>query len=1024
MVKKIARLTALLLVVFSFAAQAQTGQVTGTVIDRATGETLPGANVLVEGTTIGTVTNMDGQFEFDAPAGNITLVASFLGYDPSIREVNVPEGGTVTVTFELFADITMLEEFIVIGYGVQRREDATGSVAVVGEADFNRGNISSPGELLMGKMAGVQITTGGGAPGAGETIRIRGGSSLSALNDPLVVIDGVPVDSRGISGMRSALSTVNPNDIETFTVLKDASATAIYGSRASNGVIIITTKKGAEGQALKLNYSGTYSMSTNAKTLDVLTADEFREVLNDRYAGRPNVLGWMGSASTDWQNEIYQDAFGHDHNVSASGAYGNLPYRVSLGYLSNDGVLKTDNMTRTSLAINLNPTFLNDDLKVNFNVRGVNVNNTFADNGAIGAATMFDPTQPVSVGSDYYAGLLPGFDTLSQGLQNRVINEMYGGYYTWIDTLTGLPKPVATTNPVALLNLRNDVSTVNRIIGNTQLDYSLPFLPGLRANLNVAYDYSKSTGEISVPDYAAWSLVRGGQLRTYEEEKKNELIDFYLNYVTEIPALQSSIDIMGGYSWQHFWRSDSVYDTNIRNSLGYQLGVNQDEFRVVASNLFPTENYLVSFFGRLTYSMMDKYLLTFTVRNDGSSRFAEGNQWGLFPSAAFAWRIDQEGFMQDANFISELKLRLGWGVTGQQDIGLGDYPALSRYTRNVQGAYYFFGDDRIATLRPEGYDANLKWEETTTYNVGIDYGFANDRFNGSIDYYFRETRDLLNFIPIPAGTNLANAILTNIGNLENQGVEFSINTRPVVTTDFVWRLGLNATYNETVITKLTLSEDPEYLGVFTGGISGGVGNTIQIHSEDYAPNSFFVYQQVYDEDGNPIEGLYVDRNGDGQITDEDRYHHNKPAADYYLGLNSSFEYKNLIFSFAGRANIGNFMYNNVSSMNGELSRLYRPEGPYLSNITRDAFDVNFTTAQYLSDYYIQDASFFKMDNISLSYNFGDLVQNTANLMVSFTVQNAFVISNYNGIDPEIAFGIDNNFYPRPRNFVLGVNLQF
>lgn len=998
MVKKIARLFALLLVVFSFAAQGQTGRITGTVVDRATGETLPGASVLVEGTTIGTVTNMDGQFEFSAPAGDITLVASFLGYDPSRREVNLSEGETLSVTFELFADITMLEEFIVIGYGVQKREDATGSVAVVGEAEFNRGNITTPSELLMGKMAGVQITSGGGAPGADETIRIRGGSSLSATNDPLVVIDGVPVDNRGIDGMRSTLSTINPNDIETFTVLKDASATAIYGSRASNGVILITTKKGQEGQALRLAYNGTYSLSSNTQLVDVLGADQFRDLVNERHGNNPNVLDLLGDASTDWQDQIYRNAFGHDHNVSATGALMNVPYRASVGFSSHDGVLDTDNMTRITGAINLSPTFLNDDLKVNLNARGVNVNNTFADNGAIGAAVMFDPTQPVTTDS-----------------------EDFGGYYAWT-TESGLPKPVATSNPVALLQLREDISTVNRFIGNAQLDYRLPFLPELRANLNVAYDYSKSEGEINVPDYAAWSLVRGGQRRVYDQEKKNELIDFYLNYVTDIPALQSSIDVMGGYSWQHFYEGSSAFDTNLENNLGQQLGLNEG-YRVFADTEGKQELYLLSFFGRLQYNLMDRYLLTFTARNDASSRFAEGNQWGLFPSAAFAWKIKEESFMQNVDAVSELKLRLGWGITGQQDISDDFYPALPRYTRNEGGAYYFFGDRRMFTLRPSGYDLNLKWEETTTYNIGIDYGFANDRFNGSIEFYQRETKDMINFITIPAGTNLTNAIFTNIGNMENQGVEFTINTRPVVTSDFVWRLGFNATYSETEITKLTISEDPEYLGDFTGGISGGVGNNIQINSEGFAPNSFFVYQQVYDQDGNPIEGLYVDRNGDGQIDDEDRYHHQKPTADYYLGLNSSFEYGDLTFSFAGRANLGNFMYNNVSSMNGEYSRLHRPEGPYLSNISSSVFNTNFNSARYFSDYYIQDASFFKMDNISVAYNFGNLIPGNTSLTASFTVQNAFIITKYDGLDPEIANGIDDNFYPRPRNFVLGLSLQ-
>jgi TonB-dependent starch-binding outer membrane protein SusC len=1000
MVKKITGLMAMLFTVMLFSAYGQSGRVQGVVSDRASGLTLPGASVIVEGTTIGSTTGVNGEFSFEVPTGNVTLIASFIGYSPTRREITVSAGETVRINFELYPDITILDEFIVIGYGVQRREDATGAVSVVGERDFNRGNITTPSELLMGKMAGVQITSGGGGPGEGATIRIRGGSSLSALNDPLFVIDGVPVDSRGISGMRNPLSMINPNDIETFTVLKDASATAIYGSRASNGVVIITTKSGRMGDPLRLNYSGTYSLSTNAQRIDVLGADDFRNLLNERFAGNESVLGLMGESSTNWQDQIFRDAFGHDHNLSATGSYGNVPYRASLGYSSTDGVLLTDNLTRTTLSLGANPSLFNDQLSINFNARGAIVENQFAPRGAIGEAIQFDPTQPV-------------MDP----------NSTFGGYFTWADPTSDIPKDVATYNPVARINLTDDNSTVNRIIGNVQFDYKLPFLTGLRANLNLGYDYSKSDGSLYIPDFAPFNYVRGGTDLTYGQEKKNELIDFYLNYVTQIEPLRSRIDIMGGYSWQHFWMHNTSQDRNIANNLAFQRGHSNDSLRIFEPISRPTENYLISFFGRLNYSLMDRYLFTFTLRNDGSSRFVGDNQWGLFPAAALAWRLDQENFLRNSTLISELKLRVGAGITGQQELEAGDYPALARYTGSIRGGYYFFGDEQITTLRPEGYDENLKWEETTTYNIGLDYGFARDRFTGSLDFYFRETKDLLNRISIPAGTNLTNIILTNIGNMENRGVEFSINTRPVVTPDLVWNLGLNATYNETKITKLIAAVDENYLGVLTGGISGGVGAQIQIHSEQQAPNSFFVYQQVYDTNGNPIEGVYVDRNRDGEITDDDRYHHRKPAADYYFGINSGFEYRNWFFSFAGRANIGNFMYNNVSSMDGNYSRLYRNEGPYLSNVTTDVHVAGFNNPQYWSDFYIQDGSFFKMDNITLSHNFRNIVDR-ANMVVSFTVQNAFIITRYEGLDPEIPFGIDNRFYPRPRNFVLGLNLQF
>ncbi len=984
----------LLMLLMSAMAFGQRGTVTGVISDLETGETLPGANIVIQGTTTGTITDIDGAFTLGVPAGEVTLVASFIGYEPMIRTVTVGEGETISLNFELMRDIELLEEFVIIGYGIQRREDATGAISVVGTRDFNRGNITTPGELLQGKMPGVQITSARGAPGSGSTIRIRGGASLSASNDPLIVIDGVPIETVGVPGLRNPLSSINPNDIESFTVLKDASATAIYGSRASNGVIIITTKKGQRDVPLRLNYTGSYSLSSNIRTVDVLTADQHRNLIQERYGDRPGIITMLGDASTDWQNEIFQDAIAHDHTLSASGAYGNIPYRVSLGYNSQEGVLKRDQLQRASLALNLNPILLDDNLTINLNARGVNIENQFANEGAIGAAVMFDPTQPV-----------------------RVPGGKFGEFFTWEEG--GIPKGVATNNPVALLELTNNESTVNRFIGNVQFDYRLPWLPQLRANLNMAYDYSKSEGTNFTPDYAAWAYVSGGSDGIYEQERKNQLFDFYLNYASDIPAIDSRFDLMAGYSWQHFWNRGSSYVTNIE---GNRRGT---DFRVFEDVEYASEYYLISFFGRANFYLLDRYLFTATLRNDHTSRFSPDTRSGLFPSLAFAWRLDQEPFMANVDFLNEFKLRLGYGITGQQEIGVGNYPYLARYTISREGARYPFGiGNFLNTWRPEGYDINIKWEETTTYNLGFDYGLFEDRYYGSLDVYFRETRDLINFIPIPAGTNLTNFILTNIGNMENRGVEFSIFTRPVIREDIRWELGLNATYNETEITKLFAVEDPTSPGVPTGGISGGVGNNIQIHSVGHAPNTFFVYQQIYDPNGNPIEGLYADRSGTGEITSADLYRFRRPVPDYYLGITSDFQYKEWNLAFAGRANIGNYVYNNVSSMNGELSRLHRPEGPYLSNITTDALDIRFNQAHYLSDFYIQNGSFFKMDHITLGYNFFDVMNTGANLNLSAIVQNVFMITNYKGLDPEVANGIDDNIYPRPRIFVLNLSLDF
>lgn len=980
----------------------QTGTITGVVRDVQTQETLPGANVIIQGTTTGAITDLDGRYTITVGAGQYTVVASYIGFEPVTRQVTVVAGQTVTLNFEMGLDVETLSEFVIIGYGVQRREDATGAVSVVDTRDFNKGKITSPSELLAGKIPGVQITMPGGAPGDGAQIRVRGGSSLSASNDPLIVIDGVPIENAGVPGLRNPLATINPDDIESFTVLKDASATAIYGSRASNGVILITTKKGKEGAPLTLSYNGTFSLSMNTKVADFLSADEFRNHVNEFYADRPNVLSLMGDASTDWPSQIYQDAFAHDHNITASGSYKTLPYRVTIGYNEQEGVIRTDNLQRVSGAINLSPSLLDDHLKINFNARGVYLTNFFAEQGVIGAANQFDPTQPV-----------------------RVDGSPFGGFFAWQDE--GIPKPVATTNPVANLELRENTSTVNRVLANFQADYKFHFLPDLRANLNVAYDYSTSDGKDFTPDYAAWSYVSGGYQGEYWQDRSNQLFDFYLNYVKDIDAIRSRVDATAGYSYQRFWNNGSNFGTNIPNNLAFRNGHNNDSLRVIVPDIpYESEQVLLSFFGRLNYSLLNRYLVTFTMRNDRSSRFSPETRSGWFPSVAFAWKVLEEPFMANADFLSELKFRAGYGITGQENLGQGDYPYLARYTASIQGAFYQFGapGNFVPTWRAEGYDRNLKWEETTTYNAGLDYAFEGHRYYGSIDVYFRETRDLINEINVPAGTNLTNRILTNIGNMENRGVEFSIFTRPVVTRDINWLLGLNATWNETKITKLTAVDNPEFLGVQIGGIAGGVGNNVQIHSVGYAPYSFFVWQQVYDQDGNPLEGVYVDRNEDGEITEDDLYRYKRAAPTYYLGLTSDFQYKNWSLAFAGRANIGNFIYNNISSDNGWLNKIYRAEGPYLSNIHRDAFTVGFYNAQYLSDYYVQDGTFFKMDHITLSYNFGKLLGSNSNLSLSGIVQNPFMITNYKGLDPELANGIDNNIYPRPRIFVMSVNLQF
>ena len=988
---------------------AQGGSVTGMVTDAGDGMSLPGATIVVKGTTQGAVTDIDGNYSINVEP-NQTLIFSYVGY--ASQEFTVQPNTKLDVALK--SSSLSLDGVVVIGYGVTKKKDATGSVTAISEGSFNKGTVLTPSSLIAGKVAGVQITSNGGAPGASSSILIRGGSSLSASNSPLFVIDGIPISNDGTGGSRNPLNSINPNDIETFTVLKDASATAIYGSRASNGVIIITTKKGKIGTPLQINYTGKFSYYEVPKTIDVLSSDQFKNTITSRFPDRVDMLGtWTNPEgkmipyidlpddrtgynqtihSTNWQDEIYRNTTGMDHALSATGAWKNLPYRLSFGYTNQDGILETSNFQRTSISAALNPVLLDDHLKINFNVNGSFINNTFANQGAIGAAIRMDPTKPV-----------------------HNTDGTYGGYWAWTQS-SGDPVALGSTNPMSLINLTDDKSNVNRVYGNLQLDYSMHFLPELHANLNLSYDQNKGDGHYKVPPYASWSFNSaqgGGADNTYSNENKNSLADFYLNYVKDMPSAKSNINLMAGTSLQHFQNSSTSYNSNVP-----MINDSSSQEFIRDTVIDKGEYYLMSYFGRLNYTFDNRFLLTATVRADGTSRFSPDNRWGVFPAVALGWKINEEAFLRDSKVVSQLKLRLGWGITGQQDIG-GYYDYMGRYTYGNQFAMYPFGNTYYITLRPEGYNENLKWEETTTWNAGFDYGFLNDRIYGSVDIYKRKTTNLLSWVPAVAGSNLSNYINRNVGELENKGVEFSINGKILSNEKMFWDLGFNVTYNNNKITELY-----DGASFAVGGIAGGVGNMVQEQAVGQPRNAFFVYEQVYDNNGKPIEGLYVDRNGDGEITTADKYYYKDPNADFYFGISSNFSYKQWSFSFAGRANFGNYMYNNVQSENGWYNRLYRPEGPYIGNITTAISNTNFQSAQYHSDYYVQDASFFRMDNITLSYTFANIMQNRVKLELSATVNNAFVITKYDGIDPEVNNGIDNNVYPRSRVWMFGINLLF
>ncbi len=968
---------------FALHAYSQKTPLAGTVKDAIDGSPLPGATVVIKGTSSGTATDYLGNFQINAESGN-TLVFSFIGYEP--REIVFE--GQATLDIALNPSTVGMEELVVIGYGTVKKEDATGAVSTVSADDFNKGSISTVQDLLVGKSAGVVMTMSDGAPGSGSSIRIRGGSSLNATNEPLIIIDGVPISNNNVNGSSNFLSFINPNDIENMTILKDASATAIYGSRASNGVIIITTKKGQKGNRLSVSYDGKLSVSTPTEFLDVYSGDEIRQIAyekRDLYG--VETLDLLGTENTNWQEEIFRTALSQDHNLSLSGAYDFLPYRVSFGLTDENGILENTDMQRLTGAINLSPSFLDDDLKVNLNVKGMTTDHNFGDDGAIGSAINMDPTQPIKDG-----------------------NPNSAGYYQWSNYGANL----GTANPVEQALSADDKSTVQRVIANVELDYALPFVEDLHAKLNVATDITESEGHNNRPVTSPSVLTSplNGKLSDYSARFTNDLLDFYLNYKKDITALDSRVDVTAGYSWQHFQREGKSYTRGIVDA--------ENAYQSTDSSDFIVENYLVSFFGRLNYSVMDKYLVTFTVRNDGSSRFAEENRWGLFPSAAVAWKIHEEPFLRDINAITELKLRASWGITGQQDVLDNEYPSQPIYREASAGNYYPIGGVFLPTLRPDAYDPNIKWEETTTQNIGLDFGLFNNRVTGSVELYKRVTDDLLNEVTIPSGSNFSNTLLTNVGSLENQGIELALNLRPISTQDMSLSLGFNFTYNENKITKLLLTEDPEYIGILYGDAFTGQKQVTRV---GYPAKSYFLNKQVYDANGNPIEGLYVDLSGEGGNVNgdnEDKYIYKKPEADYLIGFSLAYNYKAFDLSASSRAAIGNYVYNQLAA-GASYDQLYQIG--YYKNFPKYLDDTQFVKRQFTSDYFVENASFFKLDNVSAGYTFSNVVDKLS-ARLSFTVMNALTITKYKGLDPEVSDGIDNNFYPRPRTFVLGLNLTF
>ena len=1006
--KKSLRLKALLVLLvglfLSIGAFAQQIAVKGHVKD-TTGEPVIGANVLVKGTTNGTITDFDGNFMLNVPKDAI-LSVSFVGY----KSAEVKAASTVMVTLE--DDSQVLDAVVVIGYGSVKKNDMTGSVTAIKPDKLNKGLITNAQDMMTGKIAGVSVISKGGAPGEGATIRIRGGSSLTAENDPLIVIDGLAMDNKGVKGLANPLSMVNPNDIESFTVLKDASATAIYGSRASNGVIIITTKKGQAGARPTISYDGNVSVSTVKSTVDVMDGDQFRSFIKDIWGEDSEAYSKLGNANTDWQKEIFRPAVSTDHNLTISGGLKNMPYRVSFGYTNQNGIVKTSKFERYTASVSLAPSFFEDHLKVNANLKGMIAKNRYADGSAVGSAVSFDPTQSVRSDDPYHQYYFDGYFQWNTDASS--LNDD-----TWKRTFNSN----APGNPVALLEEKDDRAISKSLIGNLELDYKFHFLPDLHAHVNGGMDLSTGKQYTDVSPYSSTNNYYGSY-GWEQKDKYNLSLNAYLQYSKDFTD-KHRFDVMAGYEWQHF------HDTSDQEYWGlYPLSNNVVENRGQrynnTSSGSATESYLVSFFGRVNYTLLDRYLFTATVRQDGSSRFHKNNRWGLFPSFALGWKLKEEAFLKDVDVLSDLKLRLGYGITGQQNINSGDYPYLAVYETNKDGAYYPILGEGI-TYRPNAYNPDLKWEKTTTYNVGLDFGFLNNRINGAVDYYYRKTTDLLNSVFVSAGTNFKNKVLSNVGSLENSGIEFSINAKPVVTTDWTWDLGFNITYNKNEITKLTTGDSENYYVAAGDNIGGGRDMKAMAHAVGHPASSFYVYQQVYDENGKPIENEFVDRNGDGTINGDDRYFYKKPTADVLMGLTSRLSYKSWDFSFSLRASLNNYVYNSVEAGGSDCNptSVYsfgalnnRPLMGVANNIQ------NLKDNTLLSDYFVQNASFMKCDNITLGYSFKKLFGAPIGGRVYAAVQNVFTITKYKGLDPEVEKGLDNNIYPRPLTTLIGLSLNF
>lgn len=837
----------------------------------------------------------------------------------------------------------------------------TASQVTVKQEALNKGLLITPTQLLTGAVPGLLVRPESGAPGALNQLRIRQGSSFAGHVQPLVVLNGMPLHQQEMVGVSDPLSFLNPQDIASITVLKDAAATAMYGSRGSNGVILITTQPIDESiPEFNLSLSTTGALATAAGKIPVLSAEEFRQVMREKMGDA--FADKLGPTDTDWQDEIHQAAYGSDNQLRLNGALGKVPYQVSLGYLNQNGVLKTSKLRRTSGALNLSPNLLQNHLKLNLNLRSVSTNSYFADPGAIAAAAMFDPTKPVMEGG------------------------RFGGYFTYTDN-SGNPSTMAPANPLSLLEQPEDKGLSNRNLANLSVDYAFHFLPALHAGLNLGYDKAVNRRSYYAPRQMARYSMQNGVLWKNKQSLENTLMEFYLSHTQRLEALRSSLNLTAGVT---------SLETEEVNEYGEHIDVDKHQLKsyAMSSNMHRWQGV----YGKLNYNFAERLELSATLRRDGSSRFSDDNRYFLSRAIGLAWDMTGVGFTSDFSVLDALTLQASYGVVGNTEWS----NAPSAYAGSINSAGF------AAELRPSG---------SRMFNAGLEAQWLKNRLLTAVDFYTSKSEDLILRVPIPGYSNGNGYVLINNGSYKRSGLEWDVRYKLMEKKDVSWTVGINGALEHNEVQDLARAEG----SIATGSVAGSIG-TVQIHKSGYPAASYYVYKQLYDANGKPLPGLYADLNKDGVVSSYDRYVYKSSTPKVYGGFRSDVRYKRLEASFLLQGQAGNYAYNNVAAVQGNYGYMYS-----MSNVLRNAsssvLETELPQAQPYSDYFVQDASFLRLEYLQVSYGIGTSYWGKPLLRISGMVQNAFTLSRYKGQEPGIAGGIDGYTYAQPRIMSLGLQLN-